>query len=129
MEILVGEALPSIAIGLVQASLIFAVSLWWFRIPFNGSVLLLYAGLLTFATACVGIGLSVSALSLNMQQAMVYMISQANLELFEFAESAEGVLEQLGQEGPASQEGPVNFRGPAMRWRHSGHQDALEGTR
>ncbi|MCC6170710.1 MAG: ABC transporter permease [Gammaproteobacteria bacterium] len=72
MEILVGKALPSIAIGLFQASLIFAVSLWWFGIPFNGSALLLFAGLAFFATACVGIGLSVSALSLNMQQAMVY---------------------------------------------------------
>lgn len=72
LEILVGKALPSIAIGLVQASLIFAVALWWFHIPFNGSALLLYAGLALFATACVGIGLSISALSLNMHQAMVY---------------------------------------------------------
>lgn len=72
MEILVGKALPSIVIGLVQASLVFAVALWWFQIPFNGSALLLYAGLAAFATACVGIGLSISALSLNMQQAMVY---------------------------------------------------------
>ena len=72
MEILIGKALPSIAVGLIQASLIFAVALWWFQIPFSGSALLLYAGLATFATACVGIGLSISALSLNMQQAMVY---------------------------------------------------------
>lgn len=72
MEILIGKALPSIAVGLIQASLIFAVALWWFQIPFSGSALLLYAALATFATACVGIGLSISALSLNMQQAMVY---------------------------------------------------------
>ena len=72
IEILIGKALPSIAVGLIQASLIFAVALWWFQIPFSGSALLLYAGLATFATACVGIGLSISALSLNMQQAMVY---------------------------------------------------------
>ena len=72
MEILIGKALPSIAVGLIQASLIFAVALWWFQIPFSGSALLLYAALATFATACVGIGLLISALSLNMQQAMVY---------------------------------------------------------
>lgn len=72
IEILIGKALPSIAVGLIQASLIFAVALWWFQIPFSGSALLLYAALATFATACVGIGLSISALSLNMQQAMVY---------------------------------------------------------
>lgn len=72
LEILVGKALPAIAIGLIQATLILLVTRWWFGIPFQGSLWLLYAGLLLFTSACVGIGLSVSALSLNMQQAMVY---------------------------------------------------------
>jgi ABC-2 type transport system permease protein len=35
-------------------------------------VWLLYLGLLTFTTASVGIGLSISALSVSMQQAMLY---------------------------------------------------------
>jgi ABC-2 type transport system permease protein len=72
MEILVGKALPAIVIGLMQASIVFCVALFWFRIPFHGSPVLLYAGLVAFTTACVGIGLSISALSLNMHQAMVY---------------------------------------------------------
>jgi ABC-2 type transport system permease protein len=37
-----------------------------------GSVLTLYAGLALFTLAVVGMGLSVSALSANMQQAMLY---------------------------------------------------------
>jgi ABC-2 type transport system permease protein len=66
MEILIGKASPAITIGLVQASLVFCVALFWFRIPFQGSLVVLYVGLVAFTTACVGIGLSISALSLNM---------------------------------------------------------------
>ena len=72
MEIMVGKALPPVLIGLVQSTLVLCVSLFWFRIPFAGSILTLYAGLAIFTTASVGIGLSISALSASMQQAMLY---------------------------------------------------------
>jgi ABC-2 type transport system permease protein len=72
MQILVGKALPAIAIGLLQSTIIFLVIRFWFQIPMNGSVWLLYLGLFTFTGAAVGVGLSISALSLNMQQAMLY---------------------------------------------------------
>ena len=39
MEILIGKASPAITIGLVQASLVFCVALFWFRIPFLGCAL------------------------------------------------------------------------------------------
>ncbi|MFT4196879.1 MAG: ABC transporter permease [Pseudoxanthomonas sp.] len=71
-QILVGKAIPAILIGLLQSTIIFLVIRFWFRIPMNGSVWLLYMGLLTFNIAAVGVGLSVSALSLSMQQAMLY---------------------------------------------------------
>jgi ABC-2 type transport system permease protein len=70
-EIMAGKAVPSILIGLVQVTAILLVSLLWFRIPLAGSVLTLYAGLVVFIVASVGIGLAISALSLNMQQAML----------------------------------------------------------
>jgi len=72
MQILVGKALPAIAIGLLQSTIIFLVIRFWFQIPLNGSVWLLYLGLFVFTGAAVGIGLSISALALNMQQAMLY---------------------------------------------------------
>ncbi len=72
MQILVGKALPSIAVGLVQSTIILLIIRFWFRIPLNGSPWLLYLGLLTFTGAAVGIGLSISALALNMQQAMLF---------------------------------------------------------
>jgi len=72
LQILVGKALPAILVGLVQSTLILLVIRFWFKIPMNGSPWLLYLGLAGFTVASVGIGLSVSALALNMQQAMLY---------------------------------------------------------
>ena len=72
IEIMIGKALPSILIGLAQSSLILSIGLFWFQIPMAGSLLVLYLGLLAFTVACVGIGLSISALSANMLQAVVY---------------------------------------------------------
>jgi len=71
-EIMVGKAVPPIAIGLVQSTLILLIALFWFRIPFAGSMLTLYTALLSFTIASVGIGLAISAYSANMQQAMLY---------------------------------------------------------
>jgi len=72
MEIMIGKAVPAVLIGLTQASLILLISRFWFHIPMAGSLVTLYTGLLAFTIAAVGIGLSLSALSLNMQQAMLY---------------------------------------------------------
>jgi ABC-2 type transport system permease protein len=71
-EIMIGKAVPAILIGLTQSSIIFLVARFWFGIPFQGSLLTLYAGLLLFTTAAVGIGLALSAFSKTMQQAMLY---------------------------------------------------------
>jgi ABC-2 type transport system permease protein len=72
ITIMFGKALPSIFIGLLQSSLILMVALFWFHIPMAGNPLVLFAGLLMFTIAIVGIGLSISALSGTMQQAMLY---------------------------------------------------------
>ncbi|MGN6581199.1 MAG: ABC transporter permease [Bordetella sp.] len=72
MLILIGKAVPSMLVGLVQSTIIFLIVRFWFQIPMNGSLLLMYLGLLTFTGATVGMGLSISALSLTMQQAMLY---------------------------------------------------------
>ncbi|HET7539905.1 MAG TPA: ABC transporter permease [Polyangiaceae bacterium] len=72
LQILVGKAIPSMLVGLLQSTLILLVIRFWFQIPIQGSIPLLYLGLVTFNGAIVGVGLSISALSLNMQQAMLY---------------------------------------------------------
>ncbi|SCX81339.1 ABC transporter permease [Nitrosospira sp. Nsp13] len=72
IEIMIGKAIPTIMIGMVQSTIVLSVSLFWFKIPMAGSLLALYTGLGLFAIASVGIGLAISAVSANMQQAMLY---------------------------------------------------------
>lgn len=72
LQILIGKALPSMLVGLLQSSLVLLIIRFWFQVPMAGSLWLLYLGLLAFNAATVGVGLSVSALSLTMQQAMLY---------------------------------------------------------
>jgi ABC-2 type transport system permease protein len=71
-EIMAGKALPSMVVGTIQASGVLVVAQLWFRIPFAGSYLTLFAGLLLFLLAAVGIGLLISAVAATMQQAMLY---------------------------------------------------------
>jgi ABC-2 type transport system permease protein len=70
-EIMIGKAVPSMMIGLIQASSILLVAQLWFRIPFAGSYLVLYLNLLEFLAASVGLGLFISSIAQNMQQAMI----------------------------------------------------------
>ena len=71
-EIMIGKAIPPVMIGLVQSTLVLLITLLWFRVPMAGSFATLYLGLSFFTIASVGIGLSISAVSANMQQAMLY---------------------------------------------------------
>lgn len=71
-ELMLGKALPPILIGLAQSTLVLLVTRFWFGIPMIGSVGALYVALLAFLLAGVGIGLSISAVSATMQQAMLY---------------------------------------------------------
>jgi ABC-2 type transport system permease protein len=71
-EIMAGKALPSMLVGTVQAAGVLLVAQLWFRIPFAGSYVTLFTGLLLFLLAAVGIGLLLSAVAATMQQAMLY---------------------------------------------------------
>ncbi len=71
-EIMIGKALPSMLIGLAQATNILLVAQLWFRIPFAGSFGVLFSGLSLFLLAAVGIGLLISSVVANMQQAMLF---------------------------------------------------------
>lgn len=72
IEIMIGKAIPTIMIGLMQSTIVLLVAMFWFKIPMAGSLAALYAGLCLFTVASVGLGLSISAISANMQQAMLY---------------------------------------------------------
>ena len=57
--------------ALSQATGVLLVAQLWFRIPFAGSIVTLFLGLLMFLLAAVGIGLLLSAVAATMQQAML----------------------------------------------------------
>ena len=70
-EILIGKALPAIAIGLMEGTIILAMAKFFFHIPFHGSVLVLYGCMLVFICSIIGIGLFLSSLCRTQQQAIL----------------------------------------------------------
>ena len=70
-EILIGKALPGIIVGLIDANIVIAAALLWFRLPFRGNLALLEAMLLLYTLAGVGIGLVLSSFARTQQQAML----------------------------------------------------------
>jgi pyoluteorin transport system permease protein len=73
-EIMAGKAMPSMLVGIVQAAGVFLVAQLWFQIPFAGSIITLFSGLILFLSAAVGIGLLLSAVAATMQQAMLFSL-------------------------------------------------------
>jgi ABC-2 type transport system permease protein len=71
IEIMIGKSVPSVLIGLVQVSMVLTLALFWFKIPFQGSLFTLYLGVFLFLIASVGIGLMVSSVAATMQQALL----------------------------------------------------------
>jgi len=70
IEVMTGKIVPYILIGLVQMTLILVAALWLFRVPMQGSVLLLYAVVLVFVAANLTLGITFSSLARNQLQAM-----------------------------------------------------------
>ena len=71
-EVMIGKAIVPMLIGLAQATIVLLITSFWYEIPMAGSLLTLYTGLSIFVLAIVGMGLSISAVAANMQQAMLY---------------------------------------------------------
>ncbi len=70
-EILIGKSLPGIVFGLLDALLFSAGAVFWFHVPFRGTVGALVLALLCFIITIVGVGLLVSSLSMTMQQGLL----------------------------------------------------------
>lgn len=71
LEILAGKALAALLIALGEASLVVTAGVFAFHIPFQGSLLLLYAALALFLLSIIGIGLFISSLCATQQQAIL----------------------------------------------------------
>ena len=69
--IMIGKAVPAFFVATFQASLIFGAALWVYRIPFQGSLWLLFGSMLGYILALVGFGLLISAVCATQQQAFL----------------------------------------------------------
>ena len=86
IEIMIGKAVPGLIIGVVLATSISIIVTQVFGIALTGSILVLYAGLVVFLLAIIGVGLFISSLVSTQQQAMlgamVYMMPAMMLSGF-----------------------------------------------
>lgn len=70
-QLIVGKLLPYALIGIIDIFLVVAVAVGWFRVPLLGSFWLLFGMTLVFLLTTLGLGLFVSTISQNQQQAMM----------------------------------------------------------
>jgi ABC-2 type transport system permease protein len=70
-EIVIGKTVPAFLIGLAEGTLMVTVAVLYFRIPFTGSVVMLYAGMSVYLLAIIGVGLFISSLCATQQQAIL----------------------------------------------------------
>ena len=71
LDILLGKSLPGLIIGVVEATLMVLIVVYWFEVPLRGSLWTLYAGVVLFLFSAIGAGLLISSLATTMQQALM----------------------------------------------------------
>lgn len=70
-QLVVGKLLPYGLIGMIDVFLVVGVAVFWFEVPLLGSFWLLFALSMVFLLTTLGLGLFVSTVSDNQQQAMM----------------------------------------------------------
>ncbi|MBN1573085.1 MAG: ABC transporter permease [Deltaproteobacteria bacterium] len=70
-ELIIGKLLPFTIIGYIDVVLILLVAVFWFRVPFEGSVIFLFGATAFFLLPALGIGLFISTISATQQEAMM----------------------------------------------------------
>jgi len=70
-EIIIAKTVPALIIGSTLGMVMVAAAAFGFRVPFHGSLLLLYLTMLLFILSVVGVGLMISAISATQQQAIL----------------------------------------------------------
>ena len=71
--IMVGKALPAVIVAVIQGTIILVGAVFFYRVPFQGSLLLLYGAMGAFVLSLVGCGLFISSLCQTQQQAFLGM--------------------------------------------------------
>jgi ABC-2 type transport system permease protein len=73
--IMVGKAVPALLVAAFQATLVLSAGVFVYRIPFQGSLLLLYGSMVFYILALVGFGLFISSICSTQQQAFLGVFS------------------------------------------------------
>jgi len=71
IELMLGKTIPFVIISMLEVFLVTAVGIFWFEVPFQGSILVLLLGTMAFLFNSVGLGLLISTVSSTQQQAMM----------------------------------------------------------
>ena len=69
IEFILGKTLPFFVIGLGEVTLVMAVGLFWFRVPFNGNPIVMLIGTSLFLLSTLALGLLISTVCTTQQQA------------------------------------------------------------
>lgn len=70
-QIFVGKAVPALIVATLQATIVLAIGIWAYQIPFAGSLLLFYFTMVIYGLSLVGFGLLISSLCSTQQQAFI----------------------------------------------------------
>lgn len=70
-EFVAGKTLPFAVIGIVEICVITIITITWFRVPFNGSIVFLVFSSIFYIMCTLSVGLFISTVSQTQQQAML----------------------------------------------------------
>jgi ABC-2 type transport system permease protein len=70
-ELILGKTIPFAVIGLIDLTVVTSIAVWWFGVPFRGSLLLLLGASVLFLLSGLGIGLLISTVSSTQQEAFM----------------------------------------------------------
>jgi ABC-2 type transport system permease protein len=73
IELMLGKTIPVAIVGLIDLGLIMAVAVFWFDVPFRGSILELLLAAVVYILAGLSAGLLISTISKTQQEAFMTM--------------------------------------------------------
>jgi len=79
IEFILGKTIPFALIGILQVALVTTVGVFWFGVPMRGSLILLFFCLLIYLLCFLALGLFISTISRNQQQALLPMSTPCDI--------------------------------------------------
>ncbi len=71
MEFIMGKTIPFAIIGFIDMLIVTIITIFWFDVPFNGSIAFLYFAAFFYILCSLAVGIFISTISKTQQQAMM----------------------------------------------------------